>query len=58
MNTNLFKETFIPYHQKLYRIAFRILRDEGNAEDIVQETYIKLWERRKDMKHIEKLCKL
>lgn len=53
MNTNLFKETFVPYHQKLYRIAFRILRDEGNAEDIVQETYIKLWERRKEMQHIE-----
>lgn len=53
MNTDLFKETFIPYHQKLYRIAFRILRDQGNAEDIVQETYIKLWERRKEMKEIE-----
>lgn len=53
MNTDLFKETFIPYHQKLYRIAFRILNDQGNAEDIVQETYIKLWERRKEMEKIE-----
>lgn len=53
MNTELFKKTFIPYHQKLYRIAFRILKDEGNAEDIVQETYIKLWERRYEMEEIE-----
>lgn len=53
MNTERFKETFIPYHQKLYRVAYRILKDEGNAEDIVQETYIKLWNKRDEMKSIE-----
>lgn len=53
MNTETFKETFIPYHQKLYRIAYRILRDQGNAEDIVQETFIKLWNRRNEMLGIE-----
>ena len=53
MNTEIFKKTFIPYHQKLYRVAYRILRDQGNAEDIVQETYIKLWNKREDLKDIE-----
>lgn len=53
MNNEIFKKTFIPYHQKLYRVAFRILRDEGNAEDIVQETYIKLWNKRNDLVGIE-----
>lgn len=53
MNTDIFKETFIPYHQKLYRIAYRILKDQGNAEDIVQETYIKLWNKRSEMRGIE-----
>lgn len=53
MNTEIFKETFIPYHQKMYRIAFRILKDHGSAEDIVQETYIKLWNKRADIGHIE-----
>lgn len=53
MNTDIFKQTFIPYHQKLYRIAYRILRDQGNAEDIVQETYIKLWNKRHEMQGIE-----
>ena len=53
MNTERFKEIFIPYHQKLYRVAYRILKDEGNAEDIVQETYIKLWNKRDEMKSIE-----
>lgn len=38
-----FKETFIPYHQKLYRIAYRLVQDSYTAEDLVQETYIKLW---------------
>lgn len=53
MNTELFKNTFIPYHQKMYRVAYRILKDHGNAEDIVQETYIKLWNKRHDIEHIE-----
>lgn len=53
MNTEIFKKTFIPYHQKLYRVAYRILRDQDSAEDIVQETYIKLWNKREDLRDIE-----
>lgn len=53
MNTEIFKEIFIPYHQKMYRIAYRILNDHGNAEDILQETYIKLWNKRDDIEQIE-----
>lgn len=43
MKTLDFKETFIPYHQKLYRIAYRLVQDSYAAEDLLQETYIKLW---------------
>jgi RNA polymerase sigma-70 factor (ECF subfamily) len=43
----------LKYHQKLYRIAYRIVQDAANAEDIVQETFIKLWNKRGDMQNIE-----
>lgn len=53
MDAETFKKVFLPYHQKLYRIAYRIVQDAANAEDIVQETFIKLWNKRGDMQDIE-----
>lgn len=53
MDAETFKKVFLPYHQKLYRIAYRIVQDATNAEDIVQETFIKLWNKRGDMQDIE-----
>lgn len=53
MDAETFKKVFLPYHQKLYRIAYRIVQDAPNAEDIVQETFIKLWNKRGDMQDIE-----
>jgi len=53
MDAETFKKVFIPYHQKLYRIAYRIVQDAANAEDIVQDTFIKLWNKRDEMEHID-----
>jgi len=53
MNADVFKDIFLPYHKKLYRIAYRMVENQPDAEDIVQETYIKLWQKRDDTKHIE-----
>lgn len=53
MDAEIFKKIFLPYYQKLYRIAFRLLQDESNAEDVVQDTYIKLWDKRDDLDNIE-----
>jgi len=53
MNTEAFKKVFLPYHQKLYRIAYRIVQDSANAEDIVQEAYIKLWNKRDELDNID-----
>lgn len=33
------------YEQKLYQIAYKILHDEGKAEDAVQEAFMKLMKR-------------
>lgn len=53
MNATSFKEVFIPYHPKLYRIAYRMVQDTANAEDIVQDTFVKLWNKRDEMENIE-----
>jgi RNA polymerase sigma-70 factor (ECF subfamily) len=48
MNVDIFKKIFLPYHKKLYRIAYKFLENQLDAEDIVQETYIKLWQKRNE----------
>lgn len=49
MNSEEFKQRFIPIHKKLYRVAFRLLENTFDAEDAVQETYVKLWEKRDEL---------
>ncbi|NDV93730.1 RNA polymerase sigma factor [Dysgonomonas sp. 521] len=53
MDAETFKKVFLPYHQKLYRIAYRIVQDAANAEDIVQESFIKLWNKRDELGNID-----
>lgn len=49
MNSSAFKEKYIPYHQKMFRVAYRLVEDVCDAEDLVQETYIKMWNKRDDL---------
>ena len=49
MTAGNFKQVYFSLHPKLYRIAFTILRNAENAEDIVQEAYCKLWDNRKKL---------
>ena len=49
MNANQFKEQFLPYHAKLYRVAFRLMGNTQDAEDMVQEAYLKLWKKRNEL---------
>lgn len=53
MTAAAFKEKYMPYHQKMHRIACRLLEDSSDAEDIVQEAYIKLWNKRDELNHVE-----
>lgn len=53
MDAETFKKEFLPYHQKLYRIAYRIVQDTASAEDMVQDTFVKLWNKREDMSNID-----
>jgi len=52
MNSEEFKIKFLPFHKKMYRIAFRLLENSEEAQDVVQEVYVKLWEKRNEMNSV------
>ena len=60
MDASDFKKKFLPYHRKLYRSAFQLLGNAQDAEDMVQEAYLKLWQRRNelppDITNLEAYC--
>ena len=43
MDAQEFKARFLPLHPALYRAAYALLQNAEDAEDIVQEAYLKLW---------------
>jgi RNA polymerase sigma-70 factor, ECF subfamily len=43
MNSEEFKERYFPFNRKLFRVALRILGNTADAEDAIQEVYLKLW---------------
>ena len=49
MDAAEFKQQFLPYHRKLYRVAFRLTGNPQDAEDMVQEAYLKLWNKRDEL---------
>lgn len=46
MDAEQFKKRFLPFHRKLYNVAYRLLENVADAEDLVQEAYLKLWDKR------------
>jgi len=55
MSLEAFKMRVLPVKDKLYRFAFRFLKDEDEARDIVQEVLIKVWNKREDMNQLENM---
>lgn len=49
MDTEEFKVRFLPLHPQLYRAAYALMRNAEDAEDIVQEAYLKLWSKRDEL---------
>jgi RNA polymerase sigma-70 factor (ECF subfamily) len=43
MKSSEFKLLVMPYSSRLYRMAFRLMGNREDAEDMVQEVYVKLW---------------
>ncbi|MBM6992826.1 MAG: RNA polymerase sigma factor [Prevotella sp.] len=50
-----FRNDILPLKNQLYRLALRITLDSAEAEDIVQETLIKIWNRRETWEEIENM---
>lgn len=46
MDAQEFKARFLPLHPALYRAAYALMQNAEDAEDIVQEAYLKLWNKR------------
>lgn len=49
MTPQQFKETILPLKDKIYRFACRMVDDTEEAQDLVQEVFIRLWDRKGDM---------
>jgi len=49
-NEAAFSELYQATSSKLYSVALRILRSREAAEDVVQDSYCKIWERARDFK--------
>lgn len=47
-----FKELFDMYREKVYRMSYIILREKTAAEDVLQEVFIQVYLKIKDLKHI------
>ena len=52
MKTVSFRNDVLPLKNELFRLALRITLNEAEAEDVVQETMIKVWNRRDDWRNL------
>lgn len=50
-----FKTNVLPFSNKLLRFALQILRDEEEAKDVVQDVFLKLWQKRDELGKVENL---
>jgi len=44
MDAVRFKQEYLSLSSRLYRVAYYILESESEAEDALQELYLKLWQ--------------
>ena len=50
-----FRTTVLPLSDRLFRLALRITMNRAEAEDVVQDTLLKVWEQRSQWEQIDNL---
>ncbi len=55
MKSITFQHDILPLKNELYRLALRITLNPADAEDVVQETMLKVWNRRADWSSIDSI---
>lgn len=50
-----FRDDILPLKDRLFRLALRITLDRADAEDVVQETLIKMWDKREQWHEMESI---
>lgn len=50
-----FKTDVLPISNKLLRFALQILQDEEEAKDVLQDIFLKLWQKRNELGKVENL---
>ena len=50
-----FKTNILPVSKKLLRFATHFLKDEDEAKDVVQDVFLKLWQKRDDLENVENI---
>lgn len=55
MSSDSFHRKILPLKDKLFRLAYSIVREQAEAEDILQDVLVKLWSRRKEWAEIENI---
>lgn len=55
MNPTEFKNTVLPFKDKMFRLALRLLNKREEAEDLVQEALIKLWQQQDRLAEVQNL---
>jgi len=55
MTAKEFNKSVVPMNGKLYRYAFRFLENSDEAQDAVQEVFVKLWKIRDQMSKVNNI---
>jgi len=55
MSLQYFKQHIFPVKDKLYRFAYRLLGNAMDAEDVVQEVFLKIWKKQEEWASIENM---
>ncbi|MDD2611489.1 MAG: sigma factor, partial [Bacteroidales bacterium] len=55
MNPEQFKTNVLPLRDKLFFTAKKLLEEEQDSEDTVQEVFLRLWHMRDSLEHYDNL---